>query len=186
MQTIACLGWGSLVWDPRGLPTRGGWFNDGPSAPVEFLRQSKDGRITLVIAEGVQPVRLLWAVLDVPNIEDARSALGAREGIPARNYAKHVGAWEFSEGAPPATIPTLNQWAESRKVDGVVWTALPPKFRGQEGYRASADEIIAYLASLEGRESELAEHYVRNAPRQIDTPFRRSVEAALNWNPKEG
>ena len=185
MQKIACLGWGSLVWDARELPIRTGWFNDGPLAPVEFLRQSKDGRITLVIAEGVQYVRVLWALMDATNIEDARRALGAREGIPDRNYSKHVGAWQPSDGAPPAVVPTLNRWTESFGLDGVVWTALPPKFGEQEGYRSSADEVSAYLAGLEGRTRELAEQYVRNAPRQIDTPIRRHLEAALHWTPKE-
>lgn len=185
MQTIACLGWGSLVWDTRELPTRSGWFASGPLAPVEFLRQSKDGRITLVIAEGVQPVRVLWALMDVTNIEDGRHALGAREQIPAKNHSKHVGAWQRADGAPPAAIPSLDQWAASWGVDGVVWTALPPKFDERVGYRATVDEVSTYLAGLEGRKRELAEEYVRNAPRQIDTAYRRSVETALQWSPRK-
>lgn len=184
MQTIACLGWGSLVWDTRELPIRRGWFNDGPFAPVEFLRQSKDGRITLVLNDGGSPVRVLWALMDASNIEDARRALGAREGIPEKNWPKHVGAWLCQEGAPPGAMPTLNQWAQSCGIDGVVWTALPPKLNGQpDGYRATADEVTAYLTGLEGRTRELAEQYVRNAPRQIDTPIRRRIEAELHWSP---
>ncbi|WP_320534490.1 hypothetical protein [Robbsia andropogonis] len=185
MQTIACLGWGSLVWDVRGLPIRRGWFEDGPLAPVEFLRQSKDGRVTLVIDEGGQPMRVLWALMDSTNIEGARHALGAREEIPEKNWQKHIGVWQRSDGSPPAAMPTLNHWAQSCGLDGVVWTALPPKFGGQDGHRASADEVTAYLVGLEGRKREIAEQYVRNAPRQIDTLYRRRIEAALNWSPIE-
>ncbi|KGS17744.1 hypothetical protein X989_5095 [Burkholderia pseudomallei MSHR4378] len=185
MQTIACLGWGSLVWDARELPIRKGWFNDGPSVPVEFLRQSKDGRMTLVIDEGGPPLRVLWALMEATNVEDARRALGMREGIPEKNWLNYIGAWQRQDHALPTAMPTLDQWAQSCGVDSVVWTALPPKLDGRpNGYRASADEVTAYLTGLEGRARDLAEQYVRNAPRQIDTPYRRRIEAALHWSPQ--
>jgi hypothetical protein len=154
--------------------------------PVEFLRKSKDGRITLVINEGGPPVRVLWALMEATNMEDARCALGAREGIPEKNWPKHVGVWLRQDEAPPAAMPTLDQWAQSCGIDGVVWTALPPKLDARpDGYRATADEVTAYLACLEGRTREVAEQYVRKAPRQIDTPFRRRIEAVLHWSPSD-
>jgi hypothetical protein len=54
---IACIGWGSLIWDMRNLNVDGNWHADGPLLPIEFARQSRDGRITLVIVQGFAPVR---------------------------------------------------------------------------------------------------------------------------------
>lgn len=156
-----------------------------PLVPVEFLRQSNDGRITLVMDAGGQPVRVLWALMDAGDLDAARRSLGAREGIPERNWPRHVGVWQRADGAAPTAMPTLDQWAQARGVDAVVWTALPPKFAKKEDHRAGVADVTDYLASLEGRVRDAAEQYVRNAPRQIDTPYRRRIEAVLNWSPRE-
>lgn len=38
------FGWGSLVRDQRNLPVQGVWHHDGPALPIEFARESGDGR----------------------------------------------------------------------------------------------------------------------------------------------
>ena len=122
MAQIACLGWGSLVWDARALPIQRQWFTDGPFAQVEFLRQSADRRITLVLDSSA-----------------------------------------------------------SRGVDSVVWTALRCKFNGENGRRPTVEEVLTHLSGLTGRPRDEAERYIRFAPRQIDTPYRRRIEAVLHW-----
>jgi hypothetical protein len=99
---IACLGWGSLVWDPRELPVQGKWFEDGPLLPIEFARQSEDGRLTLVLVpEYESRVRSLWALFSVGTVAEEQEALRQRESIPEKNKVKHVAAWSAGEQEPP-------------------------------------------------------------------------------------
>jgi hypothetical protein len=178
MAIIACLGWGSLIWDPRTLPLRRKWYTDGPFAKVEFARESKDKRITLVLEATATPVRVLWALMEASEIDGAKEALSAREDCDL----KHIGSWASGEKAPDLVIG-LPEWAESRGIGAVVWTALPPKFGSVTSKCPSDVEIIAHLSGLSGAVRDNAEHYVRMAPRQIDTNYRRKIEAALHWVP---
>lgn len=176
---IACLGWGSLVWDPRELAIQRQWFEDGPLIHVEFVRQSQDGRITLVLTESANPVRSLWAVMDSTDLASAKSDLRKREGIPVINEEKHIGSWSVGQSSP-ALIPGLVEWASGHGAAHVVWTNLPPKFNGEER-TPSSDQIVQYLAGLVGPQRDVAKRYVRFTPRQIDTIYRRRIEAALQW-----
>ncbi len=180
---IACLGWGSLVWDPRALPIRREWFKDGPFAPVEFTRQSSDGRITLVIDPSTSPVRVLWAQMFPTDLLSAKQAVRDRERIRGEDWSSRIGSWQRGEAAPP-NIPDLPIWAEAHGLDAVVWTALGPKFQGQD-VSPSADQVIEYLRGLMGTQRENAKRYIECTPRQIDTEYRRRIEAALGWSCKE-
>jgi hypothetical protein len=176
---IACLGWGSLVWDPRDLPIQRVWFEDGPFAPVEFTRQSSDGRLTLVIHSGAVPVRLLWAYMLLSEPRDARKALSDREGTDLSN----IGLWQLGEAAPEH-IRDLPKWADAQDLDAAVWTALGPKFQGTNR-SPSIDEVIEYLRGLSGSIRECAKEYIERAPRQIDTYYRRQIESTLGWSSKD-
>jgi hypothetical protein len=176
VMRIACLGWGSLVWDPRELPIQRQWFQDGPLVPVEFLRHSSDDRITLVLNEDAVPVRSLWALMDSHDVDVARDALRSRE----RTKEDWIGVWQSGMDAPEL-IPDMPGWAENKGLTAVVWTALPSKFHGKNGVVPSRDEVIEHLSKLMGAKRDNAERYIRNAPRQIDTPYRRQIEATFGW-----
>lgn len=180
---IACLAWGSLVWDPRALPIRREWFKDGPFAPVEFTRQSDDGRMTLVIDPTAMPTRLLWAHMIPVELSAARDALGDRESIRPVDRPSRIRSWRHG-GAAPDHIPGLPEWADAHGLDAAVWTALRPRFRKEER-SPSIDEVIEYLRGLSGPIREHARQYIQRAPRQIDTDFRRQIEATLGWSCKD-
>jgi hypothetical protein len=182
MPRIACLGWGSLVWNRCELPTKG-WFADGPSVRAEFLRQSDNGCITLVLHGSAPASRAYWALLDVHTVEDAAEALRVRERIP-KTKADAIGRW-WTGDASPSLIVDLETWAKTKQVDAVVWTALSPKFEGTDGRVPSAHDVVSYLRSRTGSVREIAEQYVRRAPKQISTPYRQKIEAELGWTPPD-
>ena len=181
---IACLGWGSLIWDPRDLPIRRKWFEDGPLISVEFVRRSKDGRLTLALHSDAARVRSLWALMDSGDLCCAVEALRKREGTIKEN----IGHWSMSgnESNPEAdhkNIHGLSKWASSRGIEHVVWTNLPPKFDGEDKKAPPEEEATKYLATLRGGKRERAEEYIRKAPPQIDTRYRRRFEAEFGWTP---
>ena len=180
MTNIACLGWGSLIWCPKTLPIRQGWFEDGPLIPLEFARQSEDGRITLVIWRKARPVHSLWALMDSDSVDKAIRQLQRRE----RTSKKFIGVW--SRGGPYIDeIPGLSEWALARDIDSVVWTALLPKLKGIDPWQPNVEDVLRHLQKLSGtKQGARAEEYIRRAPRQIDTDFRRRIEAELQWFPR--
>ncbi len=181
-MTIGCLGWGSLVWDPRELPVRSAWFDDGPWLPVEFARQSANGRITLVICGVEHSVRAYWSLLAVSELETAKAAFAAREGIKARYVEQHVGFWEAASGrSNGAAATTIARWAQDKALDAVLWANLPIGFIGRRGQVPPADEILHYLRRLPPVPGKLAQQYIRRTPPQIDTPYRRRIEQELGW-----
>lgn len=182
MTNIACLGWGSLTWKPEGLPLRSDWFEDGPLIPLEFARQSNDHRITLVIVRSARPVRSRWALMNVDDLEEAREKLRVREGC---TKAQYIGHWSRGSRSP-AAIPELHDWAIAKEIASVIWTALPPKFKDENYRLPSVEEVLGHLRELPGPKRKKAEEYVRKAPRQIDTAYRRWIEAELQWFPTAG
>lgn len=174
---IACLGWGSLIWNPGDLPLGSEWNPDGPPIRVEFVRQSgkENGRITLVILPSAEQVTALWAEMASDNPEAAKEALRIREGRPHRH---HIGLWRGGQ-SDPGSLPGLAEWAAARGIDAVVWTDLPPKFQGEDGLIPSVEEVVAYIQGLPDEAKAAAVEYIRQAPEQIDTFYRREIARLL-------
>ncbi len=178
MTSIACLGWGSLIWNQRDLPIQSEWFADGPIVRVEFARESRDGRITLVLTEKADPVRSQWAIMDTTDLTFARKALMDREGCET---IKPIHFWNGGNFCSRAILG-LESWSTARNLDAVIWTGLKPKFDGRYSL-PSRNQVVDRLRSLRGHQLEGAEQYVRRTPKQIDTAYRRQIEAVLGWTP---
>jgi len=174
---IICLGWGSLIWDPGQLAISGGWNKQGPEVPVEYLRQSKNDRLTLVIEQSAPMVKVLWTKMQTNNLEEAKENLRQREGGIKREF---VGFW--TQGSEcPEEIPHMEAWAKKLGVTAAIWTALPAKFNGENYRKPSIDEAITYLEQLESEKKALAEGYIRKTPPQITTKYRSRFEQHFGW-----
>ena len=174
---IICLGWGSLIWDPGQLAISGGWSEQGPEVPVEYLRQSKNGRLTLVIEQSAPMVKVLWTKMQTNNLEEAKENLRQREGRIRREF---VGFWT-QDSKCPEEIPHMEDWAKEVGATAVIWTALPAKFNGENYRKPSIDEAITYLEQLEPEKRALAEEYIRKTPPQITTTYRSRFEQHFGW-----
>lgn len=175
-MSFACLGWGSLVWDTKSLPVIGAWSEDGPSLPLEFARESRDGRMTLVIVDDLPPVPTLWAGLAVSSIEEAVQALLEREGA---EWIGSIGRWPL-ERRIHRHAGEIGAWARERQLDGVVWTDLKAGFRSDRGRVPTKFDTEQHLNALTGDARKNAANYVFSAPAQIQTPFRPTLELLLS------
>lgn len=181
---IACLGWGSLIWCPKSIPIRGKWFEDGPNIPIEFARESSDGRITLVVTDMEYQVRSLWALMSSKTLDDAKKALAARERIKDKLIKESIGFWDReSDKSHGLCADDIKAWAIHLKLDGVVWTNLKFGLKAKRGIMPDYSEVIAHLRALSHESRKVAEEYICRAPIQIDTEYRRKIQADLGWKP---
>ena len=178
---IACIGWGSLIWNPRRLKTQNKWFEDGPFLPIEFMRISSDERVTLIIDKDSKPVRTLWALMTTESLEDGLKSLKDREGTPKEDI-HHV----TSDDVPIDNIQeTIKKWMLEKNLDAAIWTGLSYSEETNKE-RPDIDRIIEHLDKKIDRKTQIvAEEYIRKAPKQIDTEYRRRIEKEFGWTPIE-
>lgn len=178
-MTIACLGWGSLIWDPREFPLSSDWHDDGPLLPIEFARFSKRGRVTLVIVAGCRMVPSLWAEVAVTSLENAVEKLRIREDRPPRSS---IGYWTEKENSGHLLVQEIGHWARERRIQAVVWAALPPKNSHGNEVKPGIEEVLKRLKNSDPEERRAAEQYIRKAHSQIRTEYRDIIERELGWN----
>jgi hypothetical protein len=174
-MVIACLGWGSLIWDPGTLPIGAEWACDGPALPLEFARQSSDGRMTLVIVSNGPSIPTLWTPLVVKSLDEAVEALAKREKVVSRRAIGRFPGHSHDDHVADA----VGKWANLKHLSGVVWTSLKPGFCGMRGDVPSLQDVRNYLQMLTPDARERAAEYVSKAPAQIETPYRSVIMSDL-------
>jgi hypothetical protein len=176
---IAILGWGSLIWDPRGLPTKGDWQCNGPKLPIEFSRISGT-RLTLVIDfEHGDIVSTRYIQSSRSDLGDAVRDLRCREGT----VREHIGFIDLpheicsSKEFPKHETASLEigRWLEHSGFEAVVWTALPSNFKKKKGTRFSPEAAIQHLDSLSESEQLEAFRYINKAPEEVATSLRTQL-----------
>lgn len=176
-MNIACLGWGSLIWDPRNLPC-GTWHNDGPALPIEFGRVSGGGKITLVLTDGPDLVPTLWTCLNVASLDAAVVALQEREDVPNANLS--IGRWPGATRDYPGAV-AIASWAKERNISAVVWTALKPGMSTDtRGVMPKLDDLLKHVENMDAETCAKTLEYVSKAPDQIRTAFRPHLLSALS------
>jgi hypothetical protein len=78
-------------------------------------------------------------------------------------------------------VVDLEQWTRAHSIDAVIWIGLPPKRNGRNGEAPTIDEALEYLTKQPDDKRKEVGNYIRYAPPQIDTPYRRKITAALQW-----
>jgi hypothetical protein len=186
-RRIGCIGWGSLLWDPRTLPMAAPFALEGPELPIEFSRVSLDGRVTLVIDRAAPVVPTYSVPMAVEGLEEAVEALAIREKVTSTRRGEWIGYQERGEevggGATPEPVrATIAEWLERTAFDAVVWTALPSRRPDGELGLPTLDQLLEHLQALRGESLARAEEYIRRAPPAVRTPYRAHFEAELGWS----
>lgn len=173
---IAILGWGSLIWDPRGLPREGVWQKPGPILPLEFSRVSRDCRLTLVLDPEYGDLCETYFILSPrADLDDAIRDLRVREETRTSSIGFVDLERDRRNGRYAASIKAITGWATDSGFQGVVWTDLEGNFETETAKPFTVPNAVAYLGGLPATAKKNAMRYIRNAPEEISTPLRRGV-----------
>jgi len=190
MPRTAILGWGSLLWDRRGLQIKEPWNRDGPKLPIEFARTSglnarqknpPPPYLSLVVYPNAEKIVTYWTLSLLTDLASARENLKETEGCPLAKIAflPSNQAWSRVAGVDD----TIRDWlaGKSNEVGAVLWTNLEWKLEDRTQF--TSQDAISWIDTelrKKGRDWR-AEEYVRKAPSQTDTPVRRMLRTQFGW-----
>jgi len=183
-KKIAILGWGSLIWDAKANRAfdrlHGEWMWHGPVLKLEFSRKSKTSRagaLTLVIdPKHGAPCTVVYALSTRSGPAEAIEDLRRREGTSAENIGRFLADESQPDpGQNDAALGTISAWAEEKRLDVVLWTALGGDFDAvfeKDFVRAA----VKYVQELKAEGKAKAAEYVWRAPEFVRTPLREALQ----------
>lgn len=181
---IAYLGWGSLVWDPRGLPCKE-WQVGGPTLPVDFRRISGQDRgepyLSLIIAPTATTSTVRFAEAVATELPVARRDLMKREGTEDPDNVGAISATD-AKGTDPVS-EVIRAWTRTTGFDAAIWTTLGERWfkpPSRFGATFTEEQAVAFLNSLSGTARANALRYIARAPREVWSPFRERLTVAFN------
>lgn len=181
---IAVLGWGSLLWDPRGLRVATAWELTDLVLPLEFSRISGGNRLTLVIdtEKGID-CHVYYALSSFRELDDAVADLMEREQTDDQNNIAIVRA---DRQATDPLHERTRRWTTRRGLHATIWSAFGPNFQSKSktllgtATPFSVEAARAFLGKLKASaptEFAAARRYIANAPSVVQTPLRLDLDA---------
>lgn len=123
--------------------------------------------------------------MEAVDLRAAKSDLATREGVKEKDIEKSIGFWEAASGKSyGAAENDIAHWAPTKGLDAVVWTSLEIGLKDKRDTLPSIDDILECLRKLPHAQGKLAEEYIRKAPPQIDTEYRRRIAKEFGWIPQ--
>lgn len=148
---IYYIAWGSLLWNFKSLRIETEWTKSNIKFPLNFSRisDSGQGRLTLVIDKIGELNNVYYARTAFTNLNAAIEKLKTRE----KTLTKNIGFINISSNSVRTSllnnkkIYELINFAKKNKIDGLVWTEIPPNFDEVFGKPYSKENAIEYIES---------------------------------------
>jgi len=148
---IYYIAWGSLLWNFKSLRIETEWTKSNIKFPLNFSRisDSGQGRLTLVIDKTGEPNNVYYAKTTLSNLNTAIEKLKTRE----KTVIKNIGFINIPSNTfrtsllDDKKIHELINFAKKNKIDGLIWTEIPPNFNEAFGKPYSKESAIEYIES---------------------------------------